>query len=231
MEVTNNDLTIIYYSASTLREPFASNVRKILLEAAGGLPIISVTQKELDFGDNFVFNGSRSYLNIYRQILIGAHLAQTPYVALAEDDVLYSYAHFHTYLPPLDKFAYDVAKWSLYTWTVPTYSIKFRHTNTTLIAPKELLIEALEERFAKYPDDDKVPLGFWSEPGKYEKELGVTVRDIIEFTATTPCVVFSHPDAIGYDIQGDRKRLGEMKAYDIPYWGKAEELKRSIYGE
>jgi hypothetical protein len=213
VEVKPKDLTIIYYSASTLREPFASNVRKVLRAAASEIPIISVTQKPLNFGGNILFEGGRSYLNIYRQILVGAKAAKTPYVALAEDDVLYSYEHFHTYLPPLDKFAYDVAKWSIYTWTKPAiYSIKFRHTNTTLIAPRELLIEALEERFAKYPDDDKVPLGSWSEPGKYEKELGVTVRGITEFTATTPCVVFSHPDAIGYDIQGDRKRLGEMKA-------------------
>jgi hypothetical protein len=38
----------------------------------------------------------RSHLNIYRQILEGCKAATTKYVAMAEDDILYSESHFHS---------------------------------------------------------------------------------------------------------------------------------------
>jgi hypothetical protein len=223
------DLTVVYYTANVLREPFFSRSRKQLAQAADDLPIISVSQKPLDFGENICVDLSRSYLNIYRQILIGARAAETEFVALAEDDTLYSKEHFTAHRPKADEFAYNMSRWSLYTWTkAPVYySIKYhRHSNSALIAPRELLIEALEERFAKYPDDTTAPLHYWGEPGRYERVLGVTVRKAVEFFSPVPIITFSHPDAIGYEIQGTRKAPGELKAYDIPVWGKAEDVLR-----
>jgi hypothetical protein len=230
--VDQRDLTVIYYTANTLREPLFSAAQKQLLESIGNYPLISVSQKPLDLGRNIcVGDIGRSYINIYHQMLTGAKAAETKYVALAEDDVLYCKEHFNTYRPKDDEFAYDMARWSIYSWVdPPIYSLKFRKSNTTLIAPRDLLIEALEERFAKYPDESKIPLSYWGEPGRYESALGVTPRKTIEFTSTCPCVVFSHPDAIGYDIQGKTKRLGQIKAYDIPYWQDAKNFIERFYG-
>lgn len=226
-----NELTIVYYTANVLREPFFANVQRQLVEAAGDIPIISVSQKPISLGRNICVELGRSYLNIYRQMLIGAKSAETKYIAFAEDDTLYSAEHFRTYLPKDDEFAFDMARWSFYTWTQPpTYSIKYRHSNSTMIAVRELFIEAIEERFSKYPDDSKTPLRYWGEPTRYEGRLRVTVRKPFEFTAQVPCITFSHPDAIGYDIQGATKRMGEIKAYDIPYWGKASEMAERFYG-
>ena len=65
-------------------------------------------------------------------------------------------------------------KWSIYTWTIPVFSYKpERTTNTSLVCPKKLFIEAMEERFNKYPKDSEIPLEFWAEPGRFEKQLGV----------------------------------------------------------
>lgn len=225
-----NDLTIIYYTANVLREPFATKVRDILWEAKENIPLISVSQKPLNFGQNIVVDFPRSYISIYKQILVGAKEATTDYVALAEDDCLYSKEHFLEFRPKLDEFAYDMARWSIYSWSRPSiYSIKYRISNSTLIAPRLQLIKALEERFAKFPDESQIPLRFFSEPGKYEKYLRVSPQKIVQFTSSCPCVVFSHPEAVGYEILGRRKKLGELKAFDIPFWGKAEDVIKNIY--
>ena len=48
-----NDLTLVYYSANALPENVANNFRRELLNVTKGIfPIISVTQKPVDFGNN-----------------------------------------------------------------------------------------------------------------------------------------------------------------------------------
>lgn len=223
------DLTVLYYTANSLKEPFATKVRDILWKAKGEHSLISISQKPMDYGENIVVNFPRAYISIYKQILVGAKAAKTKFVAMAEDDCLYSKEHFDL-RPKVDEFGYDKARWSIYSWSnPPVYSYKDRISNSTMIAPRELLIEALEERFAKFPDESKIPNQYFSEPGKYEKYLGVAIRKINLFTAKIPCVVFSHPEAVGYDYLGNRKRLGEIQAYDIPYWGRAEDMIKNIY--
>jgi SAM-dependent methyltransferase len=82
----------------------------------------------------------------------------------------------------------------------------------------------MEERFAKYPDDDKTPLKYWGDPGRYEKFLGVTVRPTSQFYSATPIIQFNHPD--GYDQLTRKlsKRLGSLRAIELPTWGRAEDV-------
>lgn len=227
-----NDLTILYYTGNRLDEEIALKIRDQLKQASGNYKIISVSQKPIELGENIcVGDIGYSYINIYKQMLIGAKAVKTKYLAIAEDDCLYSKEHFTAFRPKDDEVAYDMSKWSLYTWSEPPiYSIKNRRTNTTLIAPTALLIEALEERFKKYPNDADIPLKYFGEIGRYEKALGVTVRNVVEYTASVPTIVFSHEKAIGFDYLGTRKALGSIKAYDIPYWGTAKQVKERIYG-
>src|SRR3989338_3705710 len=144
------DLTIIYYTSNYLDDHnpyFLANTKKQLLEAVGNLPVISVSQKPIDLGTNICLGDiGRSHLNLYRQILIGAKAAKTKYVAMAEDDVLYSPEHFHYHVPEKDVFAYNMAKWSLFTWTrPPLFSFRTkRKVVNSLIAKREMLVEALE---------------------------------------------------------------------------------------
>lgn len=218
------DLTVVYYTANIINEHFADNVRFQLSEASKPYPIISVSKKPINFGYNIVVDSPRSYLNIYRQALIGAKAAKTKYIALAEDDVLYSPEHFkHRSSPGV--FAYSVANWGVYTWTKPpVYSWKGRRVLLGLICERELFIEAMEERFAKWPDDTKVNTDIWAEPGKYERQLGVTVRHTEKFWTHPPNIVFSHEDALAYANLGTRKRLGELRATALPYWGSIEDM-------
>src|SRR3989344_7916542 len=114
-----NDLTVVYYTANHVSDYFMANTKKILLEAIGEIPIISVSQKPMDLGTNICVGDSlRSHVNIYRQALIGVKKAETKYIALAEDDVLYSPEHF-TRRSSAGKFAYNIGVSSFFTWSDP----------------------------------------------------------------------------------------------------------------
>lgn len=221
-----HDLSIVYYTANFAPESFVSKIRKNLLEAKGDIPLISVSQKPIDFGHNIcVGEIGRHHLNIYKQALIGAKVATTKYIAMAEDDVLYHPSHFEL-RPDPGKFGYNLNYWGLYTWTVPLFSYRNRRNFHTLICERELFIEAMEERFNKWPDESKIDIAHWAEPGRYEGagHLGVTVRVTEDFYSDYPNVVFSHPEAMQYLTLGKKKRMGDVKAVEIPHWGRAEEV-------
>ncbi|MCX6702771.1 MAG: hypothetical protein NTW60_02800 [Candidatus Wolfebacteria bacterium] len=219
------DLTVIYLTASQIPELFAEYQRKILLEAIGDTPLISISRKPLGFGVNLLDTDKQGYINIYHQMLRGAKIATTEYVAIAEDDVFYPQEHFAFYRPEKDTFAYNQNRFALFTWGVPTYSWRNRKSNCSLIAPRELMIEALEERFKKYPGDTmrKEHIG---ELGRanVDRWLGVTIRKSIEVYSETSIIQINHENATEDRQARRRKKLGPIKAYDIPFWGKADEL-------
>lgn len=218
------DLTVIYLTANMVPESFTKYQRKVLLEAIGDLPLISVSRKPIDFGENIIDDGVKSTDNIYRQMLRAAKLAKTEYVAVAEDDVLYPKEHFTFYRPEKDAFAYNQNRFALFNWGTPTYSWRNRKSNCTLIAPRELLIEALEERFAKYPvaiPEEKVgELG----RGRIEKNLGVKLRKSVEVFSETSVIQINHRDGSETSQKRRSKNKGPIKAFDIPFWGKAADL-------
>ena len=223
-----SDTAIIYYTANEAPASFAAAVRAQIDKAADGLPIISVSQKPLDFGENICVGeiGQHVY-NIFQQVLVGAKAATTRYVAMAEDDILYSREHFHTHIPSPGVFAYDMARWGVFTWTDPQiFSVRVgRKCMSMLTCERELLIESLEERFAAYPDKENIPLKWFGEPGRYERGLKLTIRPTEEFWANVPSIMFTHPAAVAYRvIHGTRKSHGTIRATEIPVWGRAEDI-------
>lgn len=221
-----SDLTVIYYTANKISDYFFQNTKRQLLLAADGLPTVSVSQKPIDLGRNICV-GDIGYnsLNIYKQALIGAKLADTEYIALAEDDVLYSPDHFRSF-PESDRFIYNNNLAKLYTWSPQGFVFRNNHgAFLSLICKKDLFIKAMEERFAKYPGATDKPDN-WTEPGweLYEKRLGVTNYGRIEWTTKVSNIVFLSPQMLGFGHLGFRKKLGEDRRSELPYWGKAKEL-------
>ena len=228
-----NDLTVIYYTANFAHEEFTNATRKQLLKSIGDTKLISVSQKPMDFGENIcVGDIGRSQVNIYKQVLVGARAAKTKYVALCEDDCLYTPTHFTTMRPDDDQFAYNDNRWGLYTWTVPPiFSIKHRIVLSQCIAPRDLLIECAEERFTRFPNEKKIPLYHFAEFGKYEHHMGITVRKVVLFSSAEPTIMFSHPEAIGFSGLGARKKHGDEKVAELPYWGSAEKILNEYYNK
>lgn len=220
------DLTLLFITSNRVPKKWAEYHKRILLEAAGNNPIMTISKEPMDWGINVLQTEPSSPYNFYQQILKGAKLATTPYVALVEDDALYSKNHFD-YRPSLDAFAYNMNRWSLYTWGNPTYSWSPGNMcGCAGIYPRALAIEALEERFSKYGKD--IPIEIFGELGRYEKYLKVTLRNVEQFYSDPPIIQMNHDyfslidNTPEYIARRHKKRMGWLRAFDIPHWGRAE---------
>jgi hypothetical protein len=204
----------------------------VLKAAAGDSPIISITRTPLDLGLNLLDTAPKSFWNLYMQILRGAQAATTPYVALAEDDILYTREHFTEFRPALDQVSYDRSRWSLFTWEPhPIYCLRQRISNCSLVASREYLIDALEERKRVWPDGvEDARLGEVGRP-IVDRRLHVTPRQMVEWYSTNPIVQLNHPagsDSGDYGKAPNGRHLvkkhGQIKAVEIPGWGRAADL-------
>lgn len=206
----NEELTLLFIAAGKLPEKWT----KFHLEQLAQLPYQMITLWDEE---------KTGYDAIYRKMLKGAKQATTPFVAVIEDDVLYPPEHF-TYRPDLDTFAYNMHRWGLFTWGIPTYNWRNRVSNCSLIAPRELLIEALEERFAKHPE--VIPNEQCGELGRVnvERWLGVSHRKSVEWYSKIGLIQVNHDSDTSDRVRRHRKDLGPVRAFDIPYWRKAEDL-------
>jgi hypothetical protein len=225
------DLTVIYLTANQHPVGWQAYHILTLLEAIQELPLIVVSREDKDAFHSLVNTrqntklmldkGKKCHANMYFQLLQAAKQAETEYIATAEDDALYPKEHFTFHRPKPNAVAYDMARWSLFTWSPELYSLKQRVSNCTLIAPRKYLIEALEERFNKYTVEN-FPPQLVSEVGRYEGNMGITIRNMEKVYCKIPTIHLNHPN--GSDSTEHRKAMGEVKAYNIPYWGKAEEI-------
>lgn len=226
MNQTSNgmNITIILITANRVPKKWAEFHKEKLIEAAGNAPIITISREPLDWGINLLQTEAYGISNIYFQLLRGAKEATTEFIGVAEDDTLYPKEHFE-YRPPLDTFAYNMNKFGVFRWSrIPTYFWKDRIKNSTLIAPRSLAIEALEERFNKYPNG--TPGGFTGELGRanIEDKLGVTRRKSAWFSTEVSIIAIDHELGIDRLARTHRKGMGILRAYDIPYWGRAEDI-------
>lgn len=206
-----NDLTLLFITAGKRPEGWA----KFHAEQLAKLPYPIITLRDEE---------KISYQRIYEQLLIGAKQATTPFIGVVEDDVLYPPEHFSKFRPPMDTFAYNQHRWALFTWGVPTYNWRNRVSNCSLIAPRELVIEALEERFAKWPEG--IPPKWCGELGRnnLERWLKVTPRKKMEWYSPVGIIQINHDEGTEERQKLHWKDLGPVKAFDIPHWGKSEDL-------
>lgn len=223
-----NDVTVLFLTCNDLPAYWEAYHQKILLEAVKDRPLITLSMKPMELGLNIVQDRPKSASNVYWQMLRGAKAAQTEYIAIAESDTLYHEEHFMK-RPEKGTFGYNMNHWALFTWTdrtnpEPMYNWRNRRGNYSMIAERDLVIEALEERFAKWPDgtpDDRT-----GELGRnmMERNMGITERKASDFYTTISVINFNHDLALDPLQRRHRKNRGWIRAYDIPYWGKASDL-------
>lgn len=217
------DITAIFLTQNEVPEEWMRFHNKVLLESLDGSPLITLSRKPMDLGINILQDAPKSLSNIYRQLLRGAKMAKTDYIAVVEDDTLYPREHFRQ-RPSKNRIGYNMNHWSLFTWGVPTYSWRNRRGNYSMLSYRKLVIEALEERFKKYPNG--TPENITGEIGRpmVERNMGITLREVEEFETTVSIINFNH-DKASDDLQlRQRKSLGNIQAFDVPFWGRAEDL-------
>lgn len=229
------DLTCLFLTVNKV--PWMEYHNKMMLEAIGSHPLITISRLPMDLpGIQLRQSDEQSHDKIYKLMLKGAKLATTPYIGMVEDDMLYTKEHFDL-RPPLDTFGYNWNRWSLFTFGEPTYSFKRRYCNGCSILPRLETIDALEERFAKW---ETIPHVLNGELGyeKVERNLGVKVRKSMPMYSKTPVVQIHHiygtpgigrvnpspNDTLDLEARKVRKRMGMMRSYEIPKWGKSSEF-------
>lgn len=221
------DLTILYYTANLINDFFAENVRKKILEVTKNrIPIISISHRPIDFGDNYFFPAmAPSIYNIYKQILIGAKQARTKYVACVEDDCIYVPEHFE-FSPPDDTFCYNTN--NIMVDVRVGFIYKERMNMCMCVANRELMVETLELRFKKYPKIlPREKLAGFSEPGRHEHYLGLPPVKREGFKTAIPCLTLNHRPSQG----GVRRILPHQKTARFhEYWGDGIQLWREIHG-
>lgn len=219
------DLTIIMLTANKVPTGWAEYHAEKLKEAVGTTFIIVMCREHCcQLGVNILDTEPQGISNIYRQMLIGAKFATTPYIAIVEDDTLYPKEHFE-FRPPDDAFGYNMNRLNVFTWSrKPTYFWKDRVSNSVLVAPRELTVEALTERFEKHPNGTHSRLTGELGRNNIEDKLGLTRRKMVKFWSETSVVRLDHDFGLDQSSRHHTKKMGPIKAYDIPYWGKAKHL-------
>lgn len=204
-----NDLTIVFYTANIVNE----RILNIAVESLKNhqIPIISVSQKEMDFGKNIVVPRAYSVRNLYTQVLIGAKEATTEYVALCEDDCIYVSEHFR-YRPK--HFGYNLNRWNLHL-REEVFSYRGRPVLSQCIAHRKSLIDTLTERLAL----EELPDNLNGEPGRLEKKLGITEYSLETYRTEQPNLVICHSNGIcghkkiGTDVTKNIKGLGSVDGW------------------
>lgn len=217
MTSTFNDITAVFYTAQATPKRFAQTIMVHLEQALGDIPLVIINQDK---------SVQRHQAQIYRNVLEGAKRAATKYVALCEDDCLYHAEHFK-FRPKDGHWGYNMNYWNIHTWGEPIFTQKpgGRRNLSQLICGRDLLITHLEERFRLHPDDDKIDIQVFGEPGKYDNQLGTTPHPSEYFYTNPPNIVFSHQANLQFKGLGTRKAVGQIRAIEIPIWGTAKKIR------
>jgi len=148
-----SDLTVIYYSSNREGPHFEGRVRRTLRRAIENLPVIAVTQKEVNFGRNICIGDVGASLeNMLHQIKIGALVAQTRFVALAESDTLYHPSYFAFRPDRDDTFYYTDRFYVLWKAKHRIFWPKRRREFSAVVGRKHLIetIEKVQTNLKQY---------------------------------------------------------------------------------
>jgi hypothetical protein len=234
--------TIVYLTDNTLDEGLAEFCRRKLAEVAGRMPIVSVSQKPIDFGRNVcVGDIGRCWLSLYRQLLAGCEAVDTEWIVVAEHDCLYTAEHLN-YVPHHDGvFHYNDNRWlvqwggnhpelnGMYSWWPGSLAL------SQLISRRYLLLECMVERVKILEGGTSAKVFGKAEPGVVPRVTryatsgrSMWLRDFLTehldkyehktFRTELPNLDIRHATNFTGPKRGKRRR------YELPYWGRFEEL-------
>jgi hypothetical protein len=204
---------------------WAAYHRGVLQAAIGDSRIITISRIPMDWGSNYL-QDSEGIDNIYRQMLRGAQLADTTYVAYAEDDTLYHESHF-AFRPEV--YAYNFHRFDLHVWGTPVYYHHPSIANCTLIANRDFVVGHLGRRYRQCPNgigESRAEIG-----SRAEKKLDLPCIQYETFYSQYAVVGLKHPLALERLQQKCRKDRKPVEAFDIPHWGHARNITKRFNRE
>jgi hypothetical protein len=138
--------TVVYITSNRENSTFEEHIKTELLSAIGNLPLISVSQKPIDFGHNLCIGDvGVSDQNAWRQAQLGAIAAETKFVCFAESDCLYP-ADYFSFEPPIDCALCAIPLYVLFAQRGKSkvYALKPKGSELAAIYPRQLFIDAID---------------------------------------------------------------------------------------
>jgi hypothetical protein len=218
------EATVVYYTSNREHEAFEAQVRARLVAAVGGRwPIISVSHKPIDLGQNLcVGDLDACDANAIRQLSLGIEAAKTPYIFSAEADCLYPRTYFD-WLPPSDRHVFRYTNvWILSKWQSAHHGPGYLYkggSECAQVAGREYWLKCIQRCLrgrslwstAKEPAPGLVfHRGFrvrWGEPAVVNVKTREGLR---KYTRTISMA------------------LPELA---LPYWGPSSELRAALFPE
>ena len=219
---------IIYYTDNVPSERFLNIIQRQILRACGDIPIISVSQKPIDFGRNIVMAGiGRSNLSIYRQILTGLEASDADVVNFVEHDVIYHPGHFEFVPPDNTAFWYNRNVWKVRA--SDGQAVYYRTSALSLmVCYRDIALKQYRERVEKQANGT-LSRATGHEPGHHLAPKGLGNIPAKFFNAEHPCIDIRHSnnktktDRFRKESFRSKKSILDWKLADeVPFWGRTK---------
>ncbi len=238
---------IIYYTDNRLDEKIMKKCQEQLTKSS--LPIVSVSLKPIDFGQNYTIEGERGYLTATKQIIKALEESTADIVFFAEHDVLYHPSHFDFTPAKKNVFYYNMNSWMLraqdghclyYDHRSLSGMSCFRKTALSHFKKRKDRIEALIKEAGdtgqvKATSGNIIPLkeaihrlGF--EPGTHNRPEKIDNLKAESWKSELPDVDIRHSHNLTQNrfrkdqFRNARSYEGWTEADEIPGWGKGKDI-------
>lgn len=220
-----NDITIIYCSSNKEKPEFEQRIRDNILKYCGDIPIVSVTQKPIDFGTNICVGEDVgvSGFNFFRQSLIACQNAKTPFVLSCEADCLYPPDYFKFIPPRLDK-CYRNSNLYVMPQHRALFWKKEEGATHAQIVGREFYIQRLEHLFEGEPMWDATQKNFPKEKFHNKKEDVFRLEQKESYETENPVVQIKTSQSMRHYTNSDRQDRTEL-----PFWGTAQDFRKKYY--
>lgn len=212
-------VTIIYYTSNREDPKLEKRVQDNILSVTD-LPIVSVSQKPIDFGKNIcVGDVGVSGFNCFRQIQIACENTDAEFVISAEADCVYPPDYF-TFVPENEQCwrsdnLYVMGDHRRCYWK------KSEGATHAQIVGRKYYLNRLNELFDGAPEWSTEEMNFPKE--RHRKE---DIFDKVNFwTSDNPVVQIKTHKGMRYYTHSDRIDRDEIK-----YWGNGKKLRRRFCG-
>jgi len=215
-------LTVIYYTSNREDEAFENKIKAKLLKTIGDIPLISVSQKPIDFGKNIcVGDIGVSNQNTFRQFQLGAMHAKTPFVVAAEADCLYPKEYFEFIPENINMCCKYDNVWIMYKNSTAGF-VRKASSECAQVWGREILIKHIEKRLKGR--------GQWNPVLEHGENVPTMFRrqSWVYFHGDIPVINIKTTDGMHrtHVVNKDQDPLG-MRS--LPYWGRAKKIRKEIF--
>lgn len=222
-----NDITIIYCSSNKEKPEFEQRIRDNILKYCGDIPIVSVTQKPIDFGTNICVGDhvGVSGFNFFKQSLIACKEAKTKYVLSCEADTVYPPDYFK-FIPPRDDKCYRNKNLYVMGQHRNYFYKKEEGATHAQIVNREFYIKTLEKLFEGEPewDYEEKQKNFPKEKMRKKGDDVFRKEDIEMYETENPVIQIKTSQSMRHYTNSDR-----IPRYELPFWGSGSEFRKKFY--